>query len=76
MFGVKDFIAVINPPQACIMAVGAGEKRPVVKGDEIKIATVMSRDPAHDHRVVDGALGAVFLQEFKRLVEDPLALLL
>src|SRR3954452_2621990 len=76
MFGVKDFMAVINPPQACIMAVGAGEKRPVVKSDEIKIATVMSVTLSTDHRVVDGALGAVFLQEFKRLVEDPLALLL
>ena len=76
MFGVKDFMAVINPPQACIMAVGAGEKRPVVKGDEIKIATVMSVTLSTDHRVVDGALGAVFLQEFKKLIEDPLALLL
>jgi pyruvate dehydrogenase E2 component (dihydrolipoamide acetyltransferase) len=76
MFGIKDFLAVINPPQACILAVGAGEKRPVVKGDEIKIATVMSASLSTDHRVVDGALGAQFLQEFKRLVEDPLALLL
>jgi pyruvate dehydrogenase E2 component (dihydrolipoamide acetyltransferase) len=76
MFGIKDFLAVINPPQACILAVGAGEKRPVVKGDEIKIATVMSVSLSTDHRVVDGALGAVFLQEFKRFVEDPLALLL
>ncbi|MGE3290266.1 MAG: pyruvate dehydrogenase complex dihydrolipoamide acetyltransferase [Geminicoccaceae bacterium] len=76
MYGIKDFLAVINPPQACILAVGAGEKRPVVKGDEIKIATVMSVSLSTDHRVVDGALGAVFLQEFKRLVEDPLALLL
>jgi len=76
MYGIKDFLAVINPPQACILAVGAGEKRPVVKGDEIKIATMMSVSLSTDHRVVDGALGAVFLQEFKRLVEDPLALLL
>ena len=76
MFGIKDFLAVINPPQACILAVGAGEKRPVVKGDEIKIATVMSVSLSTDHRVVDGALGAQFLQEFKKLVEDPLALLL
>ena len=76
MYGIKDFLAVINPPQACILAVGAGEKRPVVKGDEIKIATVMSVSLSTDHRVVDGALGPVFLQEFKRLVEDPLALLL
>ena len=57
MFGIKDFLAVINPPQACILAVGAGEKRPVVKGDEIKIATVMSVSLSTDHRVVDGALG-------------------
>ena len=76
MYGIKDFLAVINPPQACILAVGAGEKRPVVKGDRIKVATVMSVSLSTDHRVVDGALGAVFLQEFKRLVEDPLALLL
>jgi pyruvate dehydrogenase E2 component (dihydrolipoamide acetyltransferase) len=76
MYGIKDFLAVINPPQACILAVGAGEKRPVVEGDEIKIATVMSVSLSTDHRVVDGALGAQFLQEFKRLVEDPLALLL
>ncbi len=76
MFGIKDFLAVINPPQACILAVGAGEKRPVVKGDEIKIATVMSVSLSTDHRVVDGALGAQFLQVFKQLVEDPLALLL
>ena len=55
---------------------GAGEKRPVVKSDEIKIATVMSVSLSTDHRVVDGALGAQFLQEFKKLVEDPLALLL
>ena len=76
MFGIKDFLAVINPPQTCILAVGAGEKRPVVRGDEIKIATVMSVSLSTDHRAVDGALGAQFLQEFKRLVEDPLALLL
>ena len=76
MFGIKDFLAVINPPQACILAVGAGEKRPVVRGEEIKVATVMSVSLSTDHRVVDGALGAQFLQEFKKLVEDPLALLL
>ena len=76
MYGIKDFQAVINPPQACIMAVGAGEKRAVVKDEEIKIATLMTVTLSTDHRVVDGALGAVFLQEFKKLVEDPLALLL
>jgi pyruvate dehydrogenase E2 component (dihydrolipoamide acetyltransferase) len=76
IFGIRDFLAVINPPQACILALGAGENRPVAKGDEIRIATVMSVGHSTDHRVVDGALGAQFLQEFKRLVEDPLALLL
>ena len=76
MFGIKDFLAVINPPQACILAVGAGEKRPVVKDDALAIATVMSVSLSTDHRVVDGALGAEFLQVFKQLVEDPLALLL
>ena len=76
MFGIKHFQAVINPPQACIMAVGAGERRPVVKGEELGIATMMTVTLSTDHRVVDGALGAVFLQEFKQLIEDPLALLL
>ena len=76
MYGVKDFAAVINPPQACILAVGAGEKRPVVKNDALAIATVMSVTLSTDHRAVDGALGAEFLQVFKKTVEDPLSLLL
>jgi pyruvate dehydrogenase E2 component (dihydrolipoamide acetyltransferase) len=76
MYGIKDFQAVINPPQACILAVGAGEKRPVVKNDALQIATVMTVTLSVDHRVVDGALGAQFLAELKKLVEDPLALLL
>ncbi|WP_027136054.1 pyruvate dehydrogenase complex dihydrolipoamide acetyltransferase [Geminicoccus roseus] len=76
MYGVKDFAAVINPPQACILAVGAGEKRAVVKNDALAIATVMSVTLSTDHRVVDGALGAEFLQVFKKTVEDPLSLLL
>jgi pyruvate dehydrogenase E2 component (dihydrolipoamide acetyltransferase) len=76
MYGVKDFAAVINPPQACILAVGAGEKRPVVKNDALAIATVMSVTLSTDHRVVDGALGAEFLQVFKKTIEDPLSLLL
>jgi pyruvate dehydrogenase E2 component (dihydrolipoamide acetyltransferase) len=76
MFGIRDFSAVINPPQSCILAVGAGEQRPVVKGGELKVATVMTCTLSVDHRAVDGALGAQFLAEFKRLVEDPLALLL
>ncbi len=76
MFGIKDFAAVINPPQACILAVGAGEQRPVVKNGALAIATVMSTTLSVDHRVVDGALGAEWLQAFKRLVEDPISLML
>ncbi len=76
MFGISEFSAIINPPQAAILAVGAGEKRPVIKGDEIKIATVMSATLSADHRVVDGALGAEFLQTLRGLIEEPLGLLL
>jgi pyruvate dehydrogenase E2 component (dihydrolipoamide acetyltransferase) len=76
MFGISDFCAIVNPPQAAILAVGAGEKRPVVKDDEIKIATVMSATLSTDHRVVDGAAGAEFLQTLKALIEEPLGLLL
>ncbi len=76
MFGIKDFAAVINPPQACILAVGAGEQRPVVKNGALAIATVMSVTLSVDHRVVDGALGAEWLQAFKKLVEDPISLML
>jgi pyruvate dehydrogenase E2 component (dihydrolipoamide acetyltransferase) len=76
MFGIKDFSAVINPPQACILAVGAGEQRPVVKNGALAIATVMSCTLSVDHRVVDGALGAEWLQAFKQLIEDPISLML
>jgi pyruvate dehydrogenase E2 component (dihydrolipoamide acetyltransferase) len=76
MFGVSEFAAIINPPQAAILAVAAGRKRPVVKSDALAIATVMTCTMAVDHRVVDGALGAQWLREFKRIVEDPLSLLL
>ncbi len=76
MFGIKHFDAVINPPQGCILAVGAGEQRPVVKDGALAIATVMSCTLSVDHRVVDGALGARFLAEFKRLIEDPMQMLL
>jgi pyruvate dehydrogenase E2 component (dihydrolipoamide acetyltransferase) len=76
MFGVSEFAAIINPPQAAILAVAAGQKRPVVKGDSLAIATVMTCTLSVDHRVVDGALGAQWLREFKRIVEDPLSLLL
>jgi pyruvate dehydrogenase E2 component (dihydrolipoamide acetyltransferase) len=76
MFGVKQFDAVINPPQACILAVGAGEQRPVVKDGEIVPATVMSCTLSVDHRVVDGAIGAELLAAIKRYIENPALMLL
>jgi pyruvate dehydrogenase E2 component (dihydrolipoamide acetyltransferase) len=76
MFGIKEFSAVINPPHGCILAVGAGEQRPVVKNGALAIATVMSCTLSVDHRVVDGAVGAAFLKAFKGLIEDPLSMLL
>lgn len=76
MFGVKDFAAIINPPQGAILAVGAGEQRAVVKDGALAVATVMSCTLSVDHRVVDGAIGAEFLQAFKKLIEDPLTMLL
>ena len=75
MFGIKDFAAIINPPQGCIMAVGAGEQRAVVKNGALAIATVMSCTLSVDHRVVDGAIGAEYLAAFKKLIENPLAML-
>lgn len=75
MFGIKDFSAVINPPHATILAVGAGEERPVVKNGEIKIANVMSVTLSTDHRAVDGALGAELLSAFKRFIENPMGML-
>ena len=76
MLGIKEFAAVINSPQACILAVGAGEQRAVVKDGALAIATVMSCTLSVDHRAVDGAVGAEFLAAFKPLVEDPLTMLL
>jgi pyruvate dehydrogenase E2 component (dihydrolipoamide acetyltransferase) len=76
MYGIKDFAAIINPPQGCILAVGAGEQRPVVTDGALAVATVMSCTLSVDHRVVDGAVGAEFLAAFKRLIEDPLTMLL
>ncbi|MDQ7248034.1 pyruvate dehydrogenase complex dihydrolipoamide acetyltransferase [Dongia sedimenti] len=75
MFGVKSFSAIINPPQATILAIGAGEQRAVVKSGQLAVATVMSATLAVDHRAVDGALGAELLAAFKRLVEAPAAML-
>ncbi len=76
MYGIKEFAAIINPPQSCILAVGAGAQRPVVKDGALAVATVMSCTLAVDHRSVDGAVGAEFLAAFKRLVEAPLTMLL
>ncbi len=76
MFGVKQFSAIINPPQSCILAVGAGEQVPVVDDGKIVIATVMNCTLSVDHRSVDGAVGAEFLTAFKKRIEDPALLLL
>jgi pyruvate dehydrogenase E2 component (dihydrolipoamide acetyltransferase) len=75
MFGIKQFEAVINPPQGMIMAVGAGEKRPYVINDSLQIATVMSATGSFDHRAIDGADGAKLMKAFKELVENPLGML-
>jgi pyruvate dehydrogenase E2 component (dihydrolipoamide acetyltransferase) len=76
MFGIPEFSAIINPPQSAILAVGAGEKRAVVRNDAVVIATMMTVTLSCDHRVVDGALGAAFLSTLKSIVEDPLSLML
>ena len=75
MYGIKQFEAVINPPQGMIMAIGAGEKRPYVINDSLQIASVMSATGSFDHRAIDGADGAKLMQAFKRLVENPLGML-
>jgi len=76
MYGIREFEAVINPPQGGILAVGAGEPRPIVKDGQLAVATVMTCTLSGDHRVVDGAVGAQFLAAFRKLVEDPLTMLL
>ncbi|MEX2614709.1 MAG: pyruvate dehydrogenase complex dihydrolipoamide acetyltransferase, partial [Alphaproteobacteria bacterium] len=76
MFGIKQFDAVINPPQGAILAVGAGEQRPVVRDGALAVATVMSVTLSVDHRAVDGAVGAEFLAAFRKLIEDPMTMLL
>jgi pyruvate dehydrogenase E2 component (dihydrolipoamide acetyltransferase) len=75
MMGIKSFASIINEPQGCILSVGAGEKRPVVRGDQLAIATVMSVTLTCDHRVVDGAIGARWLAAFKGFIEDPVTML-
>lgn len=74
MMGIKQFTAVINPPQGMIMAIGAGEKRPYIVDDALAIATVMSATGSFDHRAIDGADGALLMKTFKELVENPLGL--
>jgi pyruvate dehydrogenase E2 component (dihydrolipoamide acetyltransferase) len=76
MYGVKHFEAVINQPQGAILAVGAGEQRPVVRDGELAVATVMSLTLSVDHRALDGAIGAEYLAALKELIEEPLGLLL
>jgi len=71
MYGIKDFAAVINPPHATILAVGAGEERAVVRNGQIVPAHIMTVTLSTDHRAVDGALGAELLGAFKKLVENP-----
>jgi len=75
MYGIKTFDAVINPPHATILAVGAGEKRAIVVGSEVKVATIMSCTLSCDHRVVDGAVGAELLNAFRAYIEDPVRML-
>ena len=76
MLGVRDFTAVINPPQSAILAVGAGEERAVARGGQLVAATIMTVTMSCDHRVIDGATGARFLQTFKTFVEEPASMLL
>ena len=75
MYGIPNFSAVINPPHATILAVGAGEKRPVVEHDQVVVRTIMSCTLSTDHRAVDGALGAQLLGAFKEFVEEPALML-
>ncbi len=76
MYGIKNFNAIINPPQSCIMGVGASAKRAIVKNDQVIIATIMDVTLSADHRVVDGAVGAEFLAAFKKFIESPALMLI
>ncbi len=75
MMGIRQFASILNEPQGCILSVGAGEQRPVVRDGQLAVATVMTVTLTCDHRVVDGAIGARFLQAFKPLIEDPLTMI-
>ena len=76
MYGIKNFTSIINPPQSCIIAVGAGEERAIVVNGKIEIATVMTVTMSADHRVVDGGTGAKFLGTLKQFIEEPASMLL
>ena len=75
MYGIKDFTAVINPPQSTILAVGAGEERAIVKNGQIVPAHIMSVTLSCDHRAIDGALGAELITAFKKLIENPVIMI-
>jgi pyruvate dehydrogenase E2 component (dihydrolipoamide acetyltransferase) len=75
MFGIDEFTAIINPPEAAILAVGAVTPKPVVRDDEIAVRQMMRVTLSCDHRVIDGATGAKFLQTFKKILENPLYLI-
>ena len=76
MYGVSSFSAIINPPQAAILAVGAGAARPVVKDGVLAIATVMTCTLSADHRAIDGAMAAQFMSTLKKVIEDPISVML
>ena len=75
MMGIKSFNSILNEPQGCILSVGAGEKRPVVRGDALAVATVMTVTLTCDHRAMDGVVGSRWLAAFKGYIEDPITLL-
>jgi pyruvate dehydrogenase E2 component (dihydrolipoamide acetyltransferase) len=75
MYGIREFSAVINPPHSSILAVGTGEERPVVRDGKIEIRTMMNVTMATDHRAVDGALGAELITAFRKLIENPVMML-
>jgi pyruvate dehydrogenase E2 component (dihydrolipoamide acetyltransferase) len=75
MYGIKDFTAVINPPQSSILAVGTGEERAVVRNGKLEVATIMSVTLSCDHRAIDGALGAQLITAFKTLIENPVMMI-
>ncbi len=76
MFGVEDFVAIINPPEGAILAIGSIVEKPVVQKGQIVIGSAMKVTLSSDHRIIDGALAARFLQDFKKLMENPAALML